>query len=51
MCIKLTVLKNVYVPNVILNGKQLALADNEKYLVCMESFDIYKKNKYLRNER
>ena len=32
MCLKLAVLKNIYVPNVELNGKTLELVNREKYL-------------------
>ena len=34
MCLKPAVLKNIYVPNVELNGKTLELVKREKYLGC-----------------
>ena len=40
MCFKPAVLKNLYVPNVELNGKALELVTREKYLVSLSLITV-----------
>ena len=49
MCIKPAVLKNIYVPNVELNGKALELVKREKYLGFFVTDSFYD-DEYIKNE-
>ena len=49
MCIKPAVLKNIYVPNVELNGRKLELVRREKYL-CFFVSDCFYDDDYMNNE-
>ena len=49
MCLKPAVLKNIYVPNVELNGKALELVKREKYLGFFVTDSFYD-DEYIKNE-
>ena len=49
MCIKPAALKNMYVPNVELNGQKLELVKTEKYLGFIVN-DSFNDDDYIRNE-
>ena len=49
MCLKLAGLKNIYVPNVVLNGKALELVKREKYLGFFVTDSFYD-DEYIKNE-
>ena len=49
MCLKPAVLKNIYVPNVELNGKTLELVKREKYLGFVVTDSFYD-DEYINNE-
>ena len=49
MCLKPAVLKNIYVPNVELNGKTLELVKREKYLGFFVTDSFYD-DEYIKNE-
>ena len=49
ICLKPAVLKNMYVPNVKLNGKALELVTREKYLVFFVTDSFYD-DEYIKNE-